>query len=161
MLQLTTLHFTECFPCSFSCHGCGQLARETAYCGSSSLQSDRTLHSSAVQRVGLCGWVCENTRGGAHHGAGDAPSCPYRTVATYVTTPLIFFPFLTLFLPSFFFLFLLPRFVPVRRQIFLKHAIMLVNAEQTKASYLTVAAAARRMPKQGKKKKALTVTLWF
>lgn len=93
--------FRQYFLCSFSSLSCGQLARETAYCGSYCLQSDRTLLLTAFHWVGLCGWVCVNVWGGVHKVAGNAPRYHYSIIATYITEPLSFlflyflFPFLT------------------------------------------------------------------
>lgn len=65
---------------------CGQLARDTACCGSYS----QTLLSTAFYRLSLCGWVCVNLWGGAQHGAGNAPKQPYTIIATYITESFSF-----------------------------------------------------------------------
>lgn len=67
LFQLMARLFRLYFLCSFISLSCGQLATETAYCGSYSLQSDRTLLSTAFHWVGPCGWVCVNVWGGVHH----------------------------------------------------------------------------------------------
>lgn len=67
LFQLMARLFSLYFLCSFISLSCGQLATETAYCGSYSLQSDRTLLSTAFHWVGPCGWVCVNVWGGVHH----------------------------------------------------------------------------------------------
>lgn len=85
----------------FSSHSCGQLARETALCGSESLQSDRTLLFTAFKRVGLCGWVCVNVWGGVHHWAGTTPRFHYSIIARYITKALFLISFLPFFLFSF------------------------------------------------------------
>lgn len=97
MVSFSIQHFL----CSFSSFSCGQLAREPAYCGSYSLQSDRTLHSAAFHRVGLCGWACVNVWGGVHHGAGKAPRLPqqhYCHLHKWAFLFLFFFYFVSLFL---------------------------------------------------------------
>lgn len=153
--------FRQYFLCSFSSLSCGQLATETAYCGSYSLQSDKTLLSTAFHWVGLCGWVCVNVWGGVHHGDGNAPRYHYSIIATYITEPfsLLFLYFLFLFLTkseiSFFAV--SSSFLSLWQQVYLQHLAQLVNTgtEQLRTSlshqHATNAKAAR----------ALTVPLWF
>lgn len=51
-------------------------------------ESDRTLLSAAtLHRAALCGWLCVNVWGGAHHRAGKAPRHHHSLAAAYITKP--------------------------------------------------------------------------